>query len=262
MTKRAAARRPRPPVEPPRGRPGCYHRPMRALPATLALALLAACGGPARVELEPGSLKLFGRGQSATLHATPREKSGRPVPAEICAWASSDPKVATVVGKHNEATVTSVAPGTATISCTIGKLRAEVTAAVRVVARVAVTLERAALTRSDENRPLQLPVQVFDDEGAPVAGRLVLTRCADEEVCRGDPRGQLWAVGAGTTTATVEVEGVRATLPVTVKDERTEATRPKVLKKGYMEDLEREVRQREAAEAAAAARAAKAASPK
>jgi hypothetical protein len=149
-----------------------------------------------------------------------------------------------------------VAPSTATITCAIGKLEARVVAAVRVVARVTVGLDRAALTRSDENRPLLLPVQVFDDEGAPVAGRLVLTRCESEEVCRGDARGQLWAVGAGTTTATVEVEGVKATLPVVVKDERTEATRPAVLKKGYMEDLEREVRQREAAEAKAAARAA------
>jgi len=229
---------------------------MRHLHVLALLPLLAACGGPARVELEPGSLKLFGRGQAGTLHATPREKSGRPVPSEICAWSTSDPKVATVAGKHNEATVTSVAPGTATVACTIGTLRAEVTVAVRVVARVTVGLEKAELIRADEHRPLQVPVQVFDDEGAPVAGRLVLTRCADEEVCRGDPRGQLWAVGAGSTTATVEVEGVQATLPVVVKDERTEATKPKVLKKGYMEELEREVRQREAAEAKAAAKAA------
>lgn len=229
---------------------------MRPLPALLCLPLLAACDGPSRVELEPGSLKLFGRGQAATLHATPREKSGRPVPSEICAWSSSDPKVATVTGKHNEATVTSVAPGTATITCAIGSLKAEVTAAVRVVARVTVGLDRATLTRSDESRPLLLPVQVFDDQGAPVAGRLAFTRCEDEEVCRGDPRGQLWAVGAGATTAWVDVEGIKVSLPVLVKDERTEATKPTVLKKGYMEDLEREVRQREAKEAAAAAKAA------
>jgi len=228
-------------------------RPLHAIPLA---ALLAACGGPARIELEPGSVKLFGRGQSATLHATPREKSGKPVPAEICTWSSSDPKVATVAGKHNEATVTAVAPGTATITCTLGSLKAEVVAAVRVVARLAVGLERAELSRSDENRPLVLPVQVFDDEGAPVAGRLAYTRCQDEEVCRGDARGQLWPVGAGVTTATVEIEGVTATLPVKVTDDRTEATRPRTLKKGYMEALEREVRQREAQEAAAAKKAA------
>ncbi len=237
---------------------------MRAPPGTILLAsllapLLAACGGPARIELEPGSVTLFGRGQSATLHATPRERSGKPVPSEICAWSSSDPSVATVAGKHNQATVTSVAPGTATITCALGALRAEVVAAVRAVARVTVALEKAELIRSDENRPLALPVQVFDDQGAPVVGRLAFTRCQDEEVCRGDARGQLWAVGAGTTTATVEVEGVRVTLPVTVKDDRTEATRPTVLKRGYMEDLEKEVRLRQAAEAAAEAKAAKAA---
>jgi Big-like domain-containing protein len=234
---------------------------MRLLPALL-LPLLAACGGPVRVELEPGSLKLFGRGQTATLHATPREKSGKPVPAEKCAWSTSDPRVATVAGKHNEATVTSVAPGTATITCTIGAIKAEVVTAVRVVARLTLGLQQAELTRSDEHRPLQVPVQVFDDEGAPVAGRLAFTRCESEDVCRGDARGQLWAVGAGTTTAWVEIEGVKVSLPVVVKDERTEATKPAVLKKGYMEDLEREVRQREAKEAAAAAKAAKAAAGK
>jgi hypothetical protein len=69
-------------------------------------------------------------------------------------------------------------------------------------------------------------------------------------------------VGAGTATATVAVEGIQVTLPVTVKDERTEATKPALLKKGYMEDLEKEVRQREAKEAAAAAKAAKAAGGK
>jgi hypothetical protein len=222
-----------------------------------ALLLLAACGGPARVDLEPGSLKLFGRGQTAALHATPREKSGKPVPAETCAWSSSDPKVATVAGKGNDATVTSVAPGTATVACAIGKVKAEVTVAVRVVARIQLGIEKAELVRTDEHQPLLVPVQVFDDEGAPVAGRIVATRCASEDVCRGDARGQLWAVEAGTTTATVSVEGISASLPVVVRDERTEATKPKTLKKGYMEDLEREVRQREAAEAAAAAKAAK-----
>lgn len=229
---------------------------MRALPALALLPALLACGGPARVELEPGSLKLTGRGQAAALHATPREKSGRPVPEARCAWSSSAPAVATVAGKGNDATVTSVAPGTATVTCAIGDVQAVATVAVRVVARVAVGLARAELTRADENRPLAVPVQVFDDEGSPVPGRLAFTRCEDEEVCRGDARGQLWAVGAGATTAWVEVEGVKASLPVVVKDERTEATRPKALKRGYMEDLEREVRQREAAEAAAAAKAA------
>jgi hypothetical protein len=226
-----------------------------ALPP-LAAGGLAACGGPARVDLDPASVKLYGAGQSAGVHATPRDAQGRALLERPCAWASSDPRVATVAGKHLDATVTSVAPGLATVTCQVGGATARLAVAVRRVARVAAAPAQAALELADERRPLALQVQVLDDEGAPVPGRIAFTRCADEEVCRGDARGQLWAVGAGATTATVEVEGVTATVAVTVRDVRTEATRPQVLKKGYMEDLERAVRKREAAEAAAAAKAA------
>jgi hypothetical protein len=232
---------------------------MRAQPllALVALTALAACGGPVRIDLAPTTLTLYGRGQSASVHATPREKSGRPVPAEVCAWSSSDPAIATVSGRHNEATVTSVAAGTAAVLCRLGSLEARAVVAVRTVAKIRAAPEQVELLLADEKAPLALAVQVLDDQGAPVVGRIAFTRCDDEAVCRGDARGQLWATGAGATTATVDVEGVKATVAVKVKDVRTEATRPKILKKGYMEDLEREVRQREAAEAAAALKAAK-----
>lgn len=229
--------------------------PVPGLPLALSAALaLAACGGPVRVELQPASVRLFGRGQAAQLHATPRDQGGRPQLSRPCAWSTSDPTVVTVAGKHLDATVTSVGPGTATITCAVGGVKAELTAAVRTVARVTAPAT-AQLALADERQPLVLAVEVRDDEGAPVAGRIAFTRCQDEEVCRGDARGQLWATGAGATTATVEVEGVTATVAVTVTDVRTEATRPQVLKKGYMEELEAQVRRREAAEAAAAARA-------
>ncbi len=114
---------------------------------------------------------------------------------------------------------------------------------------------RVELELADDRRPLTVKLQAWDDQGAPVAGRLMLTRCDDEEVCRGDTRGQLWATGPGRTTATVEVEGVKVKLPVTVKDLRVHS-RPRAVTRDYMEELDREVRVREAKEAAAAARAA------
>jgi len=86
---------------------------------------------------------------------------------------------------------------------------------------------------------------------AALAGQMM----ADEKngPGEGDTRGQLWATGPGRTTASVEVEGVTATLPVTVKDLRVD-TRPRAVKKDYMEELDREARVREAKEAAAAAK--------
>ena len=228
---------------------------MRTLILALPALLLAACGGPVRVELEPASFAFAGRNQTGLLHATPRAKGGKPLPDARCTWKSSDPAVATVTARGNDATVSSVGPGSATIGCAIGDLQASVPVSVRVVARVVLGQEVAALELADDRRPLTVKLQACDDQGSPVTGRLVLTRCDDEEVCRGDTRGQLWATGPGKATATVEIEGVKVTLPVTVKDLRVD-TRPKVVTKDYMEELDREVRAREAKEAAAAAKAA------
>jgi hypothetical protein len=221
----------------------------------LPVLLLAACGGPARIDLDPGSLAFSGRAQAGALHATPRARNGKPLLESRCTWSSSDGAVATVTAKGNDATVTSTGPGTATVTCAIGEVKGTSTVSVRVVGRIALGQASAELALADDKQPLALKVEVFDDQGAPVAGRMVLTRCDDEDVCRGDARGQLWATGAGRATATVEVEGVKATLPVKVTDQRVE-TRPKLLKKGYMEDLDREVREREAREAREAAKAA------
>jgi hypothetical protein len=61
---------------------------------------------------------------------------------------------------------------------------------------------------------------------------------------------QLWAVGAGDTTAWVEVEGARSTqIAVHVVDARSEAAKPKRVTGNPMEAYEKEYqrRQKEAA---------------
>lgn len=223
---------------------------MRALALLVAPALLAACGGAARVDLEPGTLQLSGRGQAARVQATPRERNGRPAPSERCRWSSSDPAVATVEADANAARVVSVGPGAATVRCTIGSVVAELPVTVRVVARLSVRPERAELRMLDEPTPLALQVEAVDDRGAPVPGRIVNVTCASEDVCRGDARGQLWATGAGETTARVEVEGVRVTLPVKVVDARTAEGKPRAVKGDPMLEIERAVRERDAEERA------------
>jgi hypothetical protein len=230
---------------------------MRARALVLVPLLLAACDKPARIEMDPASLRFGVRGQTAKVHATPYSKGGQRVPDQICRWSSSDEKVATAAGPHNDGTVTATGPGDAVVRCTIGDVAGEVRVQVRVVAKVALKTPRADLEVRDEPAPFALEVAVFDDAGAPVQGRVGLARCASEDVCRGDARGQLWAVAAGDTTALVEVEGVRsAEIPVHVVDARTAAGRPKAVRGNPMEAIEREVRAREAKERAAAEKAA------
>lgn len=212
-------------------------------PRALALSLvaLAACGEAARVDLQPSSLQFGVRGQTAKVHAAPIAKSGKSVPDQICKWSSSDEKVATVSGPANDVLVTAVGPGSARVRCAIGKITSELDVLVRVVARVDVDPRQIELRMQDEPAPLALRVTAHDDAGALVLGRTAFSRCANEEVCRGDARGQLWAVGPGDTTAIVEVEGARSgEVAVHVVDARTAAGRPKAVKGNPMLEVERQ----------------------
>jgi hypothetical protein len=229
----------------------------RALVA-LALLSVAACRpAPARIETEPSTLRFGMRGQTAKIRAAPIARNGTAVPDNVCRWSSTDEKVASVSGPHNEATVTAAGPGDASIVCAIGDLRAEIPVQVRVVSKVTLKTARADLKVTDEAAPFPLEVAAFDDSGAPVLGRATLSRCSDENVCRGDGRGQLWAVAAGKTTAFVEIEGAKSgEIPVSVVDARTAAGRPQRVTGNPMEAIEREVRKREAEEKKAAKKAA------
>ncbi len=209
----------------------------------LALALLlSACDRPARIALDPQSVRLYGKGQSLKVHASAFARSGKPLPGEICKWSSSDEKVATVAGPHNEATVTAIGPGTAAARCAIGSLAAEAAIVVRIVAKVEVAPERVELKMLDRPEPVALEVRAYDSEGRPLSGRVVLTRCLDESVCRGDGRGQLWAVGPGESRVDVEVDDARAETVAHVVDARTAEGKPRRVKGNPMLDYEKAVK--------------------
>lgn len=195
------------------------------------LAFLAACNGPAKVELDPASVRLFGKGQMAKVHAVPMSKRGEPLPLEICLWSSADEKVATVAGPgSNDATVTAVAPGSTSVRCEVGGVKAEASVTVRMVGRISVSPSQVELKVLDEPAPVALQIEAFDTEGKLLAGRVPLTTCADESVCRGDNRGQLWAVGPGSSKVTVEVDLVKAEVSAHVVDARSADAKPKAVK--------------------------------
>jgi hypothetical protein len=224
--------------------------------AVLLLAVaLAACEKAAKVEMEPASLRFGVRGQAAKVHATPVARNGKPLPDQLCRWSSTNDSVATVTGAHNGATVTAAGPGAAAVVCRVGDVAGEVPVLVRVVAKVSASPARAELRVTDEPAPFGLQITALDDAGAPVLGRPAFSRCANEAVCRGDGRAQLWAVGPGETTAVVEVEGARSEpIAVRVVDARTAEGRPQSVRGDPMEAIEREVRRREAEEARKATR--------
>lgn len=215
-------------------RPTSSLLPIAASAAALALS---ACG-PSRIEVEPGSVQLFARGQQAKLHAVPIASNGRAVPDERCAWSSSDEKVARVEGRHNEATVTAVGHGRARARCAIGKISAEVPVAVTVVSRVELSPLALELRLLDEPTPTALAVRALDGEGREVHERRIGTRCLDENVCRGDDRGQVWPVGPGDSTLVVQVDDGTAEAHVHVVEARSAAARPRAVSGNPMEHLD------------------------
>jgi hypothetical protein len=198
---------------------------------------LSACG-PARIELDPSSVQLYGRGQKTAIHAVPFSKNGRALPDQRCAWSSSDEKVARVEGRHNEATVTAAGQGRAVARCTIGKLSAEAPVTVSVVSRVEVTPKELELRVLDEATPTALVVRALDGDGREVQGRMIGTRCLDENVCRGDDRGQVWPVGPGESALVVQVDDGQAEARVRVVDARSAAARPRAVSGNPMEHLD------------------------
>jgi hypothetical protein len=224
--------------------------PSRPPAALVAALLLAACARADRIELQPSTVRFVGVGKSTDVHATPYERNGLHHPDPPCTWSSSDDKVVKVAGRGNDATLTSVAPGVASVRCTIGPAFADLAVAVRVVSRIAVRPERADLKVVDTPTPMALSVDALDDQGAPLTGRPALVVCQDEGVCRGDARGQIWPVGPGETTARVEVEGVSAAVPVKVTEGRSADARPKAFKgkENYAAEIERQYEERQKAE--------------
>ena len=218
-------------------------RPSHLTASLAALALAAAgCSSPARIDLDPSSARLYGRGQTVKVHATAFARNGRPLPDEVCRWSSSDEKVVSAKGPHNEATVTAVGPGNAVVRCQIGSLTAQVNVSVRYVSRIEVAPARVEAKMLDQPTPTVLEVRALDSEGAPVPGRVVLTRCENEDVCRGDNRGQIWAVAPGESRVMVEVDEARAEVVAHVTDARTAEGKPRRVKGNPMLDYEKAVK--------------------
>ncbi len=217
-------------------------RPSHLNASLAALALAMGCSSPARIDLDPLSARLYGGGQTVKVHASAFARNGRPLPEEVCRWSSSVEKVVSVKGPHNEATVTAVGPGNAVVRCQIGALAAQLNVSVRYVSRLEVAPARVEVKMLDQPTPTVLEVRALDSEGAPVPGRVVLTRCQNEDVCRGDNRGQIWGVAPGESRVVVEVDEARAEVVAHVIDARTAEGKPRRVKGNPMLDYEKAIK--------------------
>ncbi|HYV98135.1 MAG TPA: Ig-like domain-containing protein [Gemmatimonadaceae bacterium] len=198
---------------------------MSALRRAHALGLLVVAAGachtsstePRRVAtavVAPDTASFF-PGTQRQLVAAFADEHGKPITGVPVTWRSSAATIATV---SLTGIVTAVAPGTATVTATIGDKVAA--ADISVLAPVAtVTLTPGAL-RIPPGDGRHLVVSLADAAGHALSGRTVTWSSSNTDVALVDPSAAL-AIGRrdGTAVLTATVEGKTASVSMTVSAE-------------------------------------------
>jgi uncharacterized protein YjdB len=165
----------------------------------------------ASVVVTPGSNSLV-VGQTTQLSAEPRDGSGNALPGRSVAWSTSAPSIASV---SSTGLVTTIAPGTATITATSeGKSgTASVTVSPKPVSAVIVSPGQTSVT---VGQTTQLNAQVTDEQGNPLSGRPISFTTASAAIATVSTNGLVTGVAVGSTTITATSEGKTGTATVTV----------------------------------------------
>lgn len=200
--------------------------PRQALLVALSLGFVVACGGGdgggstpiavASVTLSPGQLSFTGPGQTQTLVAAPSGPNGQALDRAV-AFSSSNPAVATVGSSGNtRAAVTSVAPGSATITASIEGRTATVTVVVACTVRAVTVTPNSVPALFLGAAARRLTATVDTDATCDNA---VQWSSTDAAIASVNASGEVTALAEGSTTIIArsrEDNTKSASVPVTV----------------------------------------------
>jgi len=175
-----------------------------------AVFALSACGPKvATIELAPATVDLAKKGESKALVATPKDAEKKKVENVQIAFASSDPKVATIdaAGK-----VTAVDSGEAKLTATFEQISA--TASVKVSIPASISFAPAAVKLEAVGAKAPVVVKVMDSKNKEVKMPVALVS-ADAKVVT-VAGTELTAVGAGETTVSGTAGDAKGSLKVSV----------------------------------------------
>ncbi len=166
------------------------------------------------VTLASGATSLL-NGDSTQAAAIVRDSAARVIAGVVPTWTSSDPTIASVSGTG---VVTALRPGgpIAIIgSLFTGQLSAfaQLTVVPRPVASITLTPTVATLI---QDSLVTLAPTIRDDRGTIVTGRVVTWSTLATDVATVSASGVVSAIGAGITTLTASLDGVRATATIVV----------------------------------------------
>lgn len=204
-------------------------RAVTAIGITIFLGLSAACGGGgdggdkdgptgpgnipvASISVSPESGTL-GLNKTLQLTATTRDAAGKALSGRTISWSASP---ATVGSVSSSGLVTSVAPGTLTVTATSEGQTGSASIVVindNPVATVVVSPDTQTLSL---NKTVQLSARVRDASGTDLTGRNIAWSATPATVGSVSSSGLVTAISSGTLTVVATSEGKTGTARITV----------------------------------------------
>lgn len=186
----------------------------RALLIALSVVGFTACDKVDYIELSPDSVMLRQPNNEVWLSAKAMSRQGRQGIRISVGWVSADPSIATV---DSTGKVKPVKSGHTEIIATYKGVEARVPVDVVFTERVEVEPKEVSLVEGGE--PVELHAKGFDYRGKPLTDRTPTFSVTDKKIAS---MGQnaVFPMGVGKTEVVVQVDGIKASVQVTVAPEK------------------------------------------
>ncbi len=184
---------------------------MRRVSTCLLFVAFAACDKIDYIELDPAEVVLRQPNNEAWLVAHGKSRQGRPGIRVVVGWSSADPSIATV---DNTGKVKPVKSGHTEIIAKYGEVEARVPVDVLYVEKISVEPKELTLVQDGESQ--ELKAKAFDYRGKEIKDRTATFNGSDAKVIS-VAQNAVFGMGPGTATVTVQIDGVKTTVPVTVE---------------------------------------------
>jgi hypothetical protein len=184
---------------------------MRCASLCLLLLLSAACDKIDYIELEPQEIILKQPNNEVWMVAHGKSRQGRPGIRVVVGWSSADESIATV---DNTGKVKPVKSGHTEIIARYGDTEARVPVDVLYVEKISVEPTELKLVQDGES--VELKAKAFDYRGKQIKDRTATFNGSDSKVIS-VAQNAVFGMGPGTATVTVQIDGVKTTVPVTVE---------------------------------------------
>lgn len=189
---------------------------MRLLSLVVLACVATACDKVDFIEIVPADVEFQSRGESKNLSARCMSRAGNRAERAIVAWRSRDPEIAEVSAKG---VVTPKKSGTTEAIAKYEDVESAIPVRVAFVEKVQVLNPSITIKEGGESVPIQLKFLGLKDRDLGKRGATYTPR--DKKIAAIVGGNAVLPLDVGKTTIDIQVDGIAASLEVTVEEDKT-----------------------------------------